>query len=106
MKKHIHKYLSVLVLLGFLFPMVQKGLHDLEHAGDVHCAVGGEKHFHAQEHVCYLCDHTVPVSSALVQYNIECDFSFLPFYYSGFNSQHYFNDAVCLLPQRGPPFSV
>jgi len=58
MKKIIKKYCAFIFLGAFLFPLVEKELHMLEHANDFHCTAS-DKHFHEQEHNCSLCDYTI-----------------------------------------------
>jgi len=49
------------LLLVFLFPMVETGVHNYGHRNDFHCFVTG-KHFHKAEHRCSLCDFTTDFS--------------------------------------------
>lgn len=60
-----------LLLALFMFPQVQKGMHDFEHRHDTHCDAKAEQHLHPLEHVCSICDFSVPVST-----------EFLTFYFS------------------------
>jgi hypothetical protein len=65
MHSQFKKYLPLFFILLFLFPMVEKGMHDLEHGNDKHCRAK-DKHFHELEHNCSVCDHTtVDLSSSL-----------------------------------------
>ena len=57
MRKQVKSYLSVFFLLLFLFPLLEKGIHDFSHIGDTHCT-SLDKHFHAPEHHCEICDFT------------------------------------------------
>ena len=50
--------MPLLLFILFLFPQVEKSLHDFEHQDDSKC-FSTEKHFHSQEHTCSLCDYTV-----------------------------------------------
>jgi len=66
------------LLLIFLFPLVETGLHNYDHRNDFHCFQSG-KHFHKAEHHCNLCDfitdfsipptfsnYSLPLNSAIV----------------------------------------
>ncbi len=102
MKKHLQTYSSFLLLLLFLFPLVQQQVHSLEHAEDIHCTAT-DKHFHNQEHNCSLCDYTVNKSgtSAINSFSFtiaSSSFSFNPFIES-VNVPLSFSD----LPSRAPP---
>lgn len=54
----LRKYTSILFLFLFVFPFVQKGLHDMEHADEIHCGDRSSAHFHELSHTCNLCDYT------------------------------------------------
>lgn len=45
------------MLLLFLFPLAEKGIHDFSHINDTHC-ISSDKHFHSPEHHCEICDFT------------------------------------------------
>jgi hypothetical protein len=49
-----------LFLSLFLYPQVQKNLHDFEHRYDLHCDSESQKHIHTLEHTCTVCDFTLP----------------------------------------------
>ncbi len=49
---------AIFTLLAFLFPTVEKGIHEFSHSSDVHCN-SADKHFHASEHHCEICDFTI-----------------------------------------------
>jgi hypothetical protein len=53
--------LSLLFL--FLFPLVEKEVHGLQHVETFHCKAS-DKHFHEQQHSCPICDFIVPVTVA------------------------------------------
>ena len=84
MSKIIKNFLAPFLLVLFLFPQIQKGIHDFEHRHDTHCDAKAEKHFHTLEHVCSICNFSIPVS-------IE----FLTFY---FNKLITFNEIVFQIP--------
>ncbi|MBN8694948.1 MAG: hypothetical protein J0L87_00335 [Bacteroidetes bacterium] len=64
MKEILNRYCSIALLFLFLFPLVEKEMHTLEHMDDFHCT-SSDKHFHEQEHSCSLCDYSVPDSNEL-----------------------------------------
>ncbi len=102
MKQHIKKYFSILFLVLFLFPMVEKQVHAFQHSSDLHCT-NADKHFHQVEHSCSICDFTYTESNA----STENNFSFLIHtttfnYISFFESIHTVN-AFKHLPCRAPP---
>jgi hypothetical protein len=60
--KHLKSILALFALLVFLFPQVEKEVHQYLHAVNVHCEEHDVVHFHNVEHHCFLCDFTSPVS--------------------------------------------
>ncbi len=82
MSQTIKKYFSVFFLMLFLFPIVEKEIHALEHAGDPHC-ISENKHFHNLEHNCGICDFTLYSSDGSTNigasYTLFCfSFSYTP----------------------------
>lgn len=75
------------LLLLFLFPTLEKGIHALEHEEEEHCAAYEETHLHEKHHNCNLCDYNVEPLSAFSSYAIiehyttffEFSFSYLSF---------------------------
>lgn len=61
MKVLLKNISSIFLLFLFLFPLVEKEMHALEHADDFHCS-SVDKHFHELEHSCSLCDYTMPAT--------------------------------------------
>ena len=102
MNSQIKKYFSLFFLFLFLFPMVEKEIHALEHKADIHCSAT-DKHFHSLEHNCSVCDftntNTITTPETSSEFIISAnDFSFLPFIESSFTSSSFH-----LLPARAPP---
>ena len=58
----LKKYPALFLLALFVFPYLQKGAHDMAHAGDFHCQEITSKHFHALEHHCEVCDKVFSVT--------------------------------------------
>ena len=105
MLEHLKKYLSIFCLVLFLFPLIEKDLHALEHQSDIHCNASN-KHFHSLEHACSICDFTITDSNyssgSEHQYIISIQqFLFYPFV-ENVNTLHVFQ----LLPARAPPVNL
>jgi hypothetical protein len=98
----LKKGISVFFLALFLFPLVQKELHALEHANDFHCS-SALNHFHEKEHFCSLCDFIVPLtlvtSQPVFDFTLVCH-SLLPFSYK---SIFLTSAALYATALRGPP---
>jgi hypothetical protein len=60
--RSLRPILSLLFLLTFLFPQVEKGVHELEHAAESHCT-DTDLHFCASDHNCDLCDYQLTPST-------------------------------------------
>ncbi len=103
MRSSIKRYLSIFFLFLFVFPYVQKGVHDLEHSSDIHCADKSSAHFHETSHTCSLCDYTISKAATPVQL-VEIGFVqiSLPFLFSEIQSTP-FESLKCLFLLRGPP---
>ena len=100
---HLKRILSLCFLLVFLFPLVEKGIHDANHLDDAHC-VATDKHFHSLEHTCPICDYTIthnsitPETDSVFIISIQ-EFTFLPFVQNHFHPTPFLH-----LPARAPPF--
>ena len=101
----VRKLISVVFLVLFLFPAVQKELHTFSHKDDIACSARDTKHLHEQHHYCKYCDFSVPVH-ALLQVDQPLGLFNLEFititdnYFSINNS-----GAVFAGPPRAPPFA-
>ena len=76
------KYISLILLTLFLFPMVEKEVHTFQHASDSHCK-SINKHFHKLEHSCGICDFVFcpPYGSSFIKpsFSLDCfSFSYSP----------------------------
>lgn len=71
MKEMYKKYLSLFFLFLFLFPQVEKAVHDFHHRDDLHCSEKKSVHFHEQEHVCSVCDYTIPVFNTPIEQEFD-----------------------------------
>lgn len=54
--QRIRSFISLLLLAVMLFPLLEKVLHQFEHAQENHCEKK-ELHFCADEHSCKICDY-------------------------------------------------
>lgn len=100
----LKRFISLLTLVVFLFPLVVEEVHTYEHRHDTHCTETGETHLHELEHHCKICDFVPLLSDKPVPHQfIGCAFNFIQpvihFYQSTALEQHKFNYSL-----RGPPF--
>jgi hypothetical protein len=102
MKETFKKYCSIIFLFLFLFPLVEKEIHAIEHADDVHCSAS-DKHFHELEHSCSICDYTFSSSADLISplcFAVDNGKSFV---FNPFIVEHVSIEFNYLLPSRAPP---
>lgn len=104
MKEKIKIYFSLSLLGLFLFPLVEKEIHALEHVDEFHCT-STVAHIHQHEHSCDLCDYTVAdkLSSDVTKTTFQTfskHISFRPFF-ENVNIPSAFSD----LPSRAPPIA-
>src|SRR3972149_5576669 len=59
MCKTAKKYLSLFFFSLFLFPYMQKEIHDLERPSAIHCTDKSSAHLHELSHTCSLCDYNI-----------------------------------------------
>ena len=64
------KYVSISLLALFLFPIIEKEIHTLQHVDSFHCKAS-DKHFHELQHNCSICDFIVPITTAPSQPNYD-----------------------------------
>ena len=102
MKVLLKNISSILLLFLFLFPLVEKEVHALEHTDDVHCS-SVDKHFHEIEHSCSICDYSVPDSNepSLVNFSFRSFSSNFVYEYS--TKQLLAVPVFSYLPARAPP---
>ena len=62
MNNKAKKYAAVFLFALFVFPFVQKGIHDFAHINDFHCSSKAARHFHPIEHHCSICDEVFSIS--------------------------------------------
>ncbi|HPD52946.1 MAG TPA: hypothetical protein PLI08_03310 [Bacteroidia bacterium] len=72
MKRFGRSVLSVFFLLVFLYPLAEKTLHELSHAGDVHCNTVSQYHLHQEEHHCEVCDFTLTGTAEFSAIPLQC----------------------------------
>jgi hypothetical protein len=102
MREQFKKISAYFLLFLFLFPTIEKQLHAFEHRSDEHC-VATDKHFHAQEHHCSICDFTVAPNHP----SAETKFQFILFSTSFLYVSQRVSTPIAttdyLLPSRAPP---
>jgi hypothetical protein len=101
--KRLKSILAFFTLLVFLFPQVEKEVHQYLHAVNVHCQEHDVVHFHNVEHHCFLCDFTSPVSPTPVPQKIAIAEHFWAqqsFFHTSFS---YFLQPKDFHSLRGPP---
>ncbi|MGP8216385.1 MAG: hypothetical protein ACLQQ4_12520 [Bacteroidia bacterium] len=55
------KYLSLFLLVLFLFPQVEKGIHVFQHHRESEPSVENVLHFNHAEHPCPICDYSFAI---------------------------------------------
>lgn len=102
MHKVIKNYISIILLLLFLFPIAEQQLHAIDHSSFKHCTAS-DKHFHTVEHRCAICDFNfstptiIPATAAVV---LNHESTFLYTYYI---QKIYITTVFRNLPARAPP---
>ncbi|HNQ61753.1 MAG TPA: hypothetical protein PKJ62_05135 [Bacteroidia bacterium] len=99
------KYLSLLFLGLFLFPLISEQVHIYEHSNDERCSTKGT-HYCISDHHCTLCDFVQltscdPKSEGDTQLIFAYSVPFVEFYQSVVLSQNSFNFSL-----RAPPALV
>lgn len=98
----LKKYFSILFLVLFIFPGVQKALHAFEHQDEEHCT-STDKHFHELEHTCSVCDHTLPDTNPPTESLFSIVVSEFSVCYNSSSQNIHIPDAFTDLPSRAPP---
>lgn len=102
MRIELKKYSSLLLLILFLFPMVEKQAHAFEHSADTHC-IASDKHFHEPEHHCDICDFTLTDTHHSADAGYRIIVSVQHFSFSSQLESLYISGAFQHLPARAPP---
>ncbi len=102
MHKQVKKYFPVIFLFLFLFPMVEKEIHALEHSTDVHCS-SYDFHFHDLEHNCSICDFTIADSYSKSTIDYQLISSVYPLFFQNCIESIYSTTSFKHLPSRAPP---
>lgn len=103
--KIIKKYFSLFFLLLFLFPQVEKGIHDFTHGTGSHCKELS-LHFCEKEHSCTLCDYQItPAIKSIVPFStsfpiVEKEITFIIPITIFLSQELKYN-----LPSRAPPIA-
>jgi hypothetical protein len=102
MHTEIKKYIAIILLLLFLFPIAEQQLHAIDHSAYEHCTAS-DKHFHTIEHRCAICDFnfsTPTIIPATVAVTLNHESVFLYTYYI---QKIYRTTVFQNLPVRAPP---
>lgn len=102
MNNHLKKYQVLFLLFLLFFPIVEKGLHALEHHDELHCTIT-DKHFHEQEHECSICDFTITDTNGSPSNEVSFIISSQNFSYQKFTRELSIPFAYSNLPSRAPP---
>jgi len=100
--QRIKKIFALFAIATFLFPLVEKEIHNFLHSEVVLCTIT-DKHFHQEEHHCNLCDLTRDVADkpTIFHHNlligILCNLNFV------FNVQDFEIQKSVYSPLRAPP---
>ena len=103
MRDLIKKYGSLFLLLAFLFPLVQKELHALEHSDESQCSTTTEKHFHAEEHHCDICDFALPSLDETIAETLSIQLAISTLAYTTPHAEDIFLSPSLNIPARAPP---
>jgi hypothetical protein len=104
MNQQVKKYLSLFLIVLFLFPQVEKAVHDIQHSKDSHCA-SANKHFHSLEHSCSICDFTSSNSSSTPDTDYQFILCVQRFSFEPFIESNIIQNAFNNLPARAPPIA-
>ena len=102
MNQSFRRYISLFLLSIFLFAYTEKAVHDIEHSGDDHCHVIGEKHFHNAEHHCAICDFEFPFYDKVSVFKLAFTRTTISTLFLS-TEQNIALRKVSSLPSRGPP---
>ncbi|HET6228248.1 MAG TPA: hypothetical protein VFF27_18350 [Bacteroidia bacterium] len=102
MQQRLQKYGSLFLLLLFLFPLIEKGIHTFEHAGEERC-VASDKHLHEQQHSCSICDFTLSNPHFIADADVVIIPNVHRIYFQPFTQSIHIPEAFQDLPSRAPP---
>ena len=57
MFNRLKKYISLIILAAFLFPLIVEHAHSFQHHNENLCIERQTLHFHQTEHHCLICDY-------------------------------------------------
>lgn len=102
MKAVVNALKAFLLLALFLFPGIEKEVHDWQHANDFHCTAD-IAHLHSSHHNCSLCDYIFP---ALAD-NLHQDVTFGDFTFKEAKivcvEALFYHSPTYFVSLRGPP---
>lgn len=98
----LHKLITSFLLIAFLFPLLEKGFHALEHEEEEHCAAYEETHLHEKHHDCQLCDYNLePAQKNTIDFNIIPYSKIVSFEF--FNVSFFVETSIYYFSLRAPP---
>jgi hypothetical protein len=100
----LRKHLSVALVLLFLFPFIEKEVHNYSLKDDFHCAEKTTKHLHTEEHNCFICDFTIPFTDCPVISRYQIKILDFPLAYLVFNEREIISTPDYFVSLRAPPF--
>ncbi|MBA3705175.1 MAG: hypothetical protein H0W84_04565 [Bacteroidetes bacterium] len=100
--QQLKKYLAVLLLLLFLFPLAEKELHAYEYKNEFHCSAT-DKHLHELEHTCSICEFTITNVNSFSATNYQFLISVQQFLFAPFAESLNTPKAFQDLTARAPP---
>ena len=98
------KYLAFLFLVLFLFPLIEKEIHTLEHVNDFHCTSKADKHLHSETHRCSVCDFTTLDSSTEQKNSFQFVLFFKQVEYKPTSVNVNIPCSFTNIPSRAPPY--
>lgn len=102
MNQSFRRYFSLFLLSIFLFAYTEITVHSIEHSGDEHCHVIGERHIHNAEHHCAICDFEFPFYDNVHVLKLTFTSTTISTIFLS-TEQNLALRKVSTLPSRGPP---
>jgi hypothetical protein len=103
MKNTFRQIFSLFVLFLFVFPFVQKEIHTFEHSHDFHCTSKTERHFHAEQHHCLVCEYNILLGEISKQSIFKVKLAALFIDTISFYKECYFFNHAFSFSLRAPP---
>lgn len=105
MQNPLKKYYSLVLLFLYLFPQVEKGIHNLYHERNAACDTkNNEISFNAKQHSCFICDSNLADIHGLAGEIVTVHIKRCPTSYIFYSHQISVSHFDYQLPARAPPF--